>query len=105
MVPPLEGYGILQNITVGHENVEASLDFHVLIGHPLKKLFLKGQKIGKLHVKLGEEVVSILISGINNPLLESPPEHELIEEVMAISSFKSLKSPKPKEKRRYIFRI
>ena len=44
----LEGIGILQNVTVKHENVDVILDFHVfdvqdfdlMIGHPIEKLVM-----------------------------------------------------------------
>jgi hypothetical protein len=43
----MEGYGILQNVSIRHNNVEVTLDsyvfeapdFELLIGHPIEKLF------------------------------------------------------------------
>jgi hypothetical protein len=48
----LEGLGILHNISLYHDNMEITLDFHVfevqdfdiLIGHPLENFLLNHQK-------------------------------------------------------------
>ena len=59
----LEGIGILQNVTVKHENVNVILDFHVfdvqdfdlMIGHPIEKFLMDASTQGKLDVRLGKE--------------------------------------------------
>jgi hypothetical protein len=59
----VEVYGILQNVSVQHKDVEASLDFYVfevpdfdlLIGHPIEMLFLDVPRLGNLDIKLGKD--------------------------------------------------
>jgi hypothetical protein len=95
----MEGYGILQNVSVRHNNVEVTLDFYVfkapnfelLIGHPIEKLFRDVPRSGNLNIKLGKDS-SVPISRSINPLTESIPTRELIEQVMAVSPLDPLES-------------
>uniref|UniRef100_K4AI62 Uncharacterized protein n=1 Tax=Setaria italica TaxID=4555 RepID=K4AI62_SETIT len=59
----LEEFGVLQSMSIGHRDVDATLDFHVfevqdfdtLIGHPIENFLLDALTLGKLDVHLGKE--------------------------------------------------
>jgi hypothetical protein len=54
-------YGVIQNVSIRHKDVKASLDFYVfkvpnfniLIGHPIEKLLTDVPDSGNLSVRLG----------------------------------------------------
>lgn len=90
----LEGYGILNNVSIRHKDAEALLNFHVfevpsfdvLIGLPLEKLFTAASS-GNLSVNIGGKALSIPISRSRNTIAEFPDERDLTEEVKVISPF------------------
>ncbi|KAK3146834.1 hypothetical protein QOZ80_3BG0273060 [Eleusine coracana subsp. coracana] len=98
--PILEGFRILQDVTIRHTNIEAPLDFHVfdiqdfdvLIGHPIEKLLMDVPTHGNLNVKLGGNTFSVPISRSRNSLPDPPHEDRPIEEVMTILPFDSPQS-------------
>ena len=66
----LEGVGIVHDVLVCHDDFEVALDFYIfdvydfdiLIGHPIKKLFLEAPLLGTIDFKLGRETFSLPIS-------------------------------------------
>jgi hypothetical protein len=61
---------VIQNVSVWHKDVNASLDFHVfdvphfdiLIGHPIKMLLKDLLDSGSLSIRLGNESLAIPIT-------------------------------------------
>ena len=106
----LKGRGILHNITLHHDNVEMTLDFHVfdiqgfdiMIGHPLEKLFIESPTSWDLDIKLGRDTFSIPITQAKNSVAESLPYPKLPEEVMSISPFESPESSLDKDAKLFI---
>ena len=76
-----QGLGLIHNITVHHEDVILTLDFHIfddvdfsmLIGHPLEKFLFGPPKIGELDVKLGKSTYAIPFTRARNSRSESLP--------------------------------
>jgi hypothetical protein len=76
----LEGLGILHDISLYHEQIEISLDFHVfdiidfdvMIGRPLEK-FLEPSSSRDLNIKLGRDTFTIPITRAKNSVVESLP--------------------------------
>jgi len=95
----LEGFGILHSISLYHNDVEVTLDFHVfdikdfdiLIG-PLEKLFVEPPLSGNLDVKLGRGTFSIPITRAKNSVPEPLPYPNLPKEVISVSPFESPES-------------
>ena len=106
----LEGIGILQNVTVKHENINVILDFHVfdvqdfdlMIGHPIEKLLMDAPTQGKLDVRLGKETFSVQISRATNSMAEPSLESEPIMEVTGILLFDSPESHLEKDAEKFI---
>ena len=106
----LEGIGILQNVTVKHENIDVTLDFHVfdvqdfdlMIGHPIEKLLMDTPTQGKLDVRLGKEMFSVQISRATNSMAEPSLETQPIMEVTGILPFDSPESLLEKDAEKFI---
>jgi len=106
----IEGIGILQNVTVKHENIDVILDFHVfdvqdfdlMIGHPIEKLLMDALTQGKLDVRLGKENFSVQISRGANSLAEPSLDSEPIMEVTGILPFDSPESLLEKDAKKFI---
>ena len=106
----LEGIGILQNVTVKHENVDVILGFHVfdvqgfdlMIGHPIEKLLMDAPTQGKLDVRLGKETFSVQISRAANSLAEPSLDSEPIMEVTGTLPFDSPESLLEKDAEKFI---
>jgi hypothetical protein len=66
----LGSYGVIQNVSVGHKDVKASLNFHmfevshfnILIGQPIEKLLINLLEPGNLSIRLGNESLIIPIT-------------------------------------------
>ena len=88
----LRGIGIMHEVPVWHRETEIALDFHVfevldfdiLIGHPVEKLFLDVLNLGELQVPLGGKPFTLPIGQAKNSLAESVPQEGPVEEVLAI---------------------
>ena len=106
----LEGHRILHNVTVHHDNIKMGLDFHVfdildfdiMIGHPLEKLFIEPPTLGDLDIKLGRDTFFIPITHAKNSVAESLPYSKLPEEVMLVSPFESPESALEKDAKLFI---
>lgn len=67
-----QGIGIVLNMPFWHNDVEILLDFHifevidfgVMIGHPIEKLFLEETTLGKLNMTLGGKTLPTPITRI-----------------------------------------
>ena len=100
----------MYNLSVHHNNVEMVLDFHVfdiidfdiMIGHPLEKLFLDPPKTRDLDVKLGRDTFTIPITRAKNLVAESLPHLDLPMEVMSVLPFYSPKSSLEKDVKLFI---
>ena len=88
----LEGGGILQNVSIRHEDIDIILDFHVfdvqdfdlLIRHAIEKLLTDAPTQNKLEVHLGKEIISVHITRATNFMTEPSLDFEPIEEVKGI---------------------
>jgi hypothetical protein len=93
----LECLGHLHDVSVYYDNVVMGLDFYVfdvldfdiLIGHPLEKLFADLSKTGELDIKLGMESFSIQVTRAKNSVAEPPPDFTMPMEVMSVAPFES----------------
>jgi hypothetical protein len=93
----LEGLGILQDISLYHEQTEILLDFHVIdiknfdvmIWHPLEHLFIEPPSSGELNVKLGRDTFSIPITQAKNSVANTLSYLDLPKKVMSVSLFES----------------
>lgn len=64
-----QGIGVVLNVLIWHNDVEIPLDFHifedidfnVMIGHPIEKLFLDETMLGKQDITLGKKTFSVPI--------------------------------------------
>jgi len=96
----LKGSGILQNVSVRHEDIDVILDFHVfdvrdldlLIGHPIEKLLMDALTLGKIDIRLGKETISVQITRATDSRAEPTLDSEPIEEVKGILPINSPKS-------------
>jgi hypothetical protein len=74
-------YGVIQNMSVWHKAIKASLNFHVfevphfdiLIGHPIEKLLIDLLDSGSLSIRLGNESHAIPITQTINTVAEISP--------------------------------
>jgi hypothetical protein len=81
----VEGYEILQNVSIQYKDVFEVSVFDLLIGHPIENLFLDVPRLGSLDTKLGKDTSSILISRSTNSLTEPIPICEPFQKVMVTS--------------------
>lgn len=96
----IEGFGIVQDVSVQYNDKEAILDFHVfeiqdfdvLIGHPIKKLLINCPRLGSLKFSLVGNKFSISFSQSRFALNDSLPKDEYAKEVTTIIPFESPES-------------
>jgi hypothetical protein len=106
----LKGSGILQNVSVRHEDIDVILDFHVfdvrdfdlLIRHPIEKLLMDAPTQGKIDVRLGKETISVQIIRATNSRAEPTLNSEPIEEVKGILPIDSPESLLEKDAEKFI---
>ena len=72
-------------------HIYAILEFELLIGHPLDKLFQEKPSHGGLNEKLGTTASAISIPCPESPKVKQQPNHNPFEEVKFISPFVSPK--------------
>jgi hypothetical protein len=72
-------------------HIYAILDFDLLIGYPLEKLFKEKPSHGSLGEKLGTTASATHIPSLENPKAKQQPNHNTFEEVKFISPFVSPK--------------
>jgi hypothetical protein len=97
--PIFECYGIARAVPIEINKIEVCLDFHIyaildfdlLIGYPLEKLFKEKSSNGSLDEKLGKTASTSHIPSLKNPKAKQQPNHNTFEEVMFISLFVSPK--------------
>ena len=88
----LKGGGILQNVSIRHENIDVILDFYVfdvqdfdlLIGHPIEKLLMDAPTQGKIDVHLGKDTFSIQITRAANSMADASLNHEPICDTLGV---------------------
>jgi hypothetical protein len=98
-------YGAIQNVSVWHKDVKASIDFHVFeipnfdvfIGHLVRNLLMDVPDSGSFSIRLGKESLSVPITRATNSLVEISPIIEPVEEVLDISPLDSPESTLEKE--------
>ena len=106
----LKGNGILQNVSIRHEDIDVILDFHIfdvrdfnlLIGHPIEKLLMDAPTQGKVDVRLGKETISVQITRATNSRAEPTLNSEPIEEVKGILPIDSPESLLEKDAEKFI---
>jgi hypothetical protein len=72
-------------------HIYAILDFDLLIGCPVEKLFKEKSSYGSLDEKLGTTTSASHIPSLKNPKAKQQPNHNTFEEVKFISPFLSPK--------------
>jgi hypothetical protein len=88
----IEGTRIIHDVPVWYEDVEIALDFHVvevhyfdvLIGHPVKKMFLDVSAQGTFDITLGGRTYALPINRSKNSLAEPISQEEPVEDVLAV---------------------
>jgi hypothetical protein len=88
----IEGFGVVQDLPVIHDGMEAILDFHVfevpdidvLIKHPIEKLLINTLRLGNLNFSIGGSEFSVSFEESRFALTDSSPEEDCAEEVMAV---------------------
>ena len=106
----LKGSGILQNVSVRHEDIDVILDFHVfdvrdldlLIGHPIEKLLMDALTLGKIDIRLGKETISVQITRATNSRAEPTLDSEPIEDIKGILPIDSPESLLEKDAEKFI---
>ena len=91
--------GIARAVPIIIDEIEVFIDFHIyailefelLIGHPLDKLFQEKPSHGGLNEKLGTTASTIPIPCPKSPKVKPQPNHNPFEEVKFISPFVSPK--------------
>jgi hypothetical protein len=87
--------GIARDVSIIIDKIKVFIDFHIytilefdiLIGYPIEKLFKEKPSQGSLKKKLRKTVVATPISCPKSPMAKHNPNHDPFEEVKFISSF------------------
>jgi len=106
----LEGGGILQNVSIRHEDIDIILDFHVfdvqdfdlLIRHAIEKLLTDAPTHGKIDVRLGKDSFSVQIARAANSMADPSLKYEPIEEVKGVFLVDSPESLLEKDAEKFI---